>query len=262
MEFKKVLMTPELANDLLGRNEKNRSLQKNRVRLYASDMRAGRWKATAQPVIVDTDGRLQDGQHRLAAVVEADARVEMWVAFGADPADFDSLDLGSPRSAGQVLGMAGVAQSSLKAAAANHVLRYRFFPHLVWNTAASVSKSEVIKFVETHDLAVPVGAEMFRRHPGVSQSAWVACYWLVTSDSEAPEFWDDFAEAVKSGTGLGDGDPRLALRNRGMVSAVQKWGSGQSDVLAVIVAWNHYLSGNRVKFIKVMPTMLPMPGVK
>ena len=262
MEFKRVSVTPDLANALLNKNEKNRNLQKRRVQMYAADMSAGRWKATAQPVIVDADGRLQDGQHRLAAVVEAGVTVEMWVAYGADPEHFDSLDLGTPRTAGQVLNMGGVPQANLRAAAARHVLRYRRYPRLVWNSSSSISKSEVIEFVETHDIIIPAGAEMFRSHPGVSQSAWVACYHLIVSDSSAPGFWDDFADGVKLGIGLEEGDPRLALRNRGVVSAVQKWGSGQSDVLAILTAWNYYLSGKRVKFIKVMPTMLPMPKVQ
>jgi hypothetical protein len=50
---------------------------------------------THQGIALDTDGVLIDGQHRLAAAVEADQPVDMLVITGVDAATFDVLDIRS-----------------------------------------------------------------------------------------------------------------------------------------------------------------------
>jgi hypothetical protein len=52
-------------------------LSKRTVRDFAEAMRRGDWRLTHQGIAFDASGALVDGQHRLAAIVEADVPVEI-----------------------------------------------------------------------------------------------------------------------------------------------------------------------------------------
>lgn len=76
-------VTPELAKKWLEQNNgKNRSLSKGTVLSYANDMRAGNWDSEVGSAIsFDSNETLKDGQHRLAAIVEAGVGIWTWVCF-------------------------------------------------------------------------------------------------------------------------------------------------------------------------------------
>ena len=54
-----------------------------------------------------------DGQHRLAAMVEADLAVEMTVFTDVEPHTFDVLDTGKRRNAADVLAIEGEKSTTL-----------------------------------------------------------------------------------------------------------------------------------------------------
>ena len=72
-------ITPERASQLLAANTTNRPVSKAVVRSFAQAMRRGEWMVTHQGIAFDTRGVLVDGQHRLAAIIEADVPVELTV---------------------------------------------------------------------------------------------------------------------------------------------------------------------------------------
>jgi len=126
-KFRNVLMTPKAAAEALatveyiGPNERRstvRSLSPNRVAKYCKDMRAGHWRVTGDPIRFDSSGRLIDGQHRLKAVIDAGVPVEMTVAWNVPDAAVGAIDIGSARTAGQILGAEGIDLANQAAAVA------------------------------------------------------------------------------------------------------------------------------------------------
>lgn len=69
-------ITPKRAAEMLEANASNRPLSKTTVRAFAEAMRRGDWLVTHQGIAFDTAGVLVDGQHRVAAIVEADLPVK------------------------------------------------------------------------------------------------------------------------------------------------------------------------------------------
>jgi hypothetical protein len=67
---------------ILENNVHNRRVRDRVVKVYARDMREGRWKFTHQGIAFDEDGTLIDGQHRLWAIVEADVTIPMVIYEG------------------------------------------------------------------------------------------------------------------------------------------------------------------------------------
>lgn len=65
-------LDPKLAHSMLSlRALSQRHQSQGRVERYAMDMRADRWRQTGDPIRFDRDMNLIDGQHRLAAIVDA-----------------------------------------------------------------------------------------------------------------------------------------------------------------------------------------------
>lgn len=92
---------PMDAKRLLGKNyESNRRLRKHYVALLAEAMEAGEFNSqNGQTVIVGADGRLYDGQHRLAAQIKANVPMK-WLVVTVDNGSeaFMTLDNGAKRS--------------------------------------------------------------------------------------------------------------------------------------------------------------------
>jgi hypothetical protein len=109
MEFKKVLITPDMAKSLLEKNKNNRSVKMPLVLRYANEMINDNWNEnTAEMIKITDEGNVIDGQHRLMAVVKSNKSVFFYVAYGLSQEAFKYLDTGSVRTAGDVLKIDGV----------------------------------------------------------------------------------------------------------------------------------------------------------
>ena len=86
------------------------------MRDFAAAMRRGEWRVTHQGIAFDTTGVLVDGQHRLAAIVEADIPVEVTVFTEVPERAFDLLDTGKRRNAAAVLAIEGEKSAVMLAA--------------------------------------------------------------------------------------------------------------------------------------------------
>ena len=75
-------------NVRLDNNLKNRPMQKSLVTAYVTEIIRGKWRINGEPIILNCYGAVEDGQHRLTAVVVAN---EMWEE---DPERFENLEKG------------------------------------------------------------------------------------------------------------------------------------------------------------------------
>ncbi|GLY32006.1 hypothetical protein [Kineosporia sp. NBRC 101731] len=102
------VIDPARATALLATQKKNRLLGHDKVKQYAGDMKAGRWRSRCSTLHIDWNGALIDGQHRLHAVIAAGLGQEFIVSRGHDPDDQNHLDNGKNRTAAQQMGLNGV----------------------------------------------------------------------------------------------------------------------------------------------------------
>lgn len=99
---------PAEAARLLGTNsENNRLLHKDTVARYARDMRLGQWML-GEPILIDWNGVLIDGQHRLEAIIKAEITVPLVIVEGVDPEIRLRLNTGKPRNPQDALRVAGI----------------------------------------------------------------------------------------------------------------------------------------------------------
>lgn len=104
VEVRKI--TVSAAEKLLEKNHNNRKPRKSHIQHLARQMSKGRWKLSPQPIVVTKSGYLVDGQHRMIAVVESGATIEVLVAIIPDESQqeiFTVLDQGAARSVADIL---------------------------------------------------------------------------------------------------------------------------------------------------------------
>lgn len=223
-------ITPDQAAKLLEHNTENRHVRDNRVSLYASEMKAGRWLLTGEPIIMNGNVLL-NGQHRLRACIEADVPFTTAVFRGADSHVYNVVDTGMVRTAGDTLHHHGIPQYNVTAAAARLVLGYvGNVLHDPGKMAVASSRQLILQEVTAHREQYAEAARMsaIARKDGYNASAFagfVVILGRVIGDTEAHEW----TGPAISGIGLEDGDPRLALR---------RWTLGVRKASA-----NVYLSG-------------------
>jgi hypothetical protein len=207
-------ITPARAAQWLEANTTNRPLSRAVVRSFADAMRRGEWLVTHQGIAFDDSGVLVDGQHRLAAIVEADRPVELTVFTDVAEGTFDVLDIGKRRTAADVLAIEGEKHSILLAAMVRIVWLYHNRPDLTWTGgAAGVSNHQVVQTLEQHPKLrdfLGLGEEIAAA-TGMIKSAAGAGSYLVEEASRSSDLtaWYD---GVIDGAGLRKGDPRLQLR--------------------------------------------------
>lgn len=98
-------ISPSRARRMLENNEGNRDMRRAKAAQYAITMKAGKWKTAPEPIVIDKNGRLLNGQHRLLAAIIADIALDFLVIEGVDASLFKVIDRGMMRSASDALGI-------------------------------------------------------------------------------------------------------------------------------------------------------------
>jgi hypothetical protein len=146
MQFSTEQITPKQAEALLDKVPSyQRRLRPSAVRRYADDMRHGRWSISPAPIVVDTEGFVLDGQHRLAAVALAGITILMVVCRNAPASAFRGLDVGLVRS---VVDLSG-ARYDKEAAA---IMRTAMLPNGM--SSNGISKAAVLEALEMNEAEV------------------------------------------------------------------------------------------------------------
>ena len=154
-------MTPDAAYEALTFKEDalQRPVSVNTVRSYADQMAKGLWKLAADPVAFDVEGGVQNGQHRLHAVIESGKSVPMWCFFGQSPDLFDVYDAGKKRTAGDIFSINGEVNPNQAASVTKSVYRY-----------LTATKTPHPSITENRDFDIKVSSEAYEYYKALGPS--------------------------------------------------------------------------------------------
>jgi len=261
------IVTPKKAAEYLERNTTNRPLSQRTVREFAQAMRRGEWRVTHQGIAFDTTGALVDGQHRLAAIVEADTPVQVTVFTEVPVGAFDVLDTGRRRKAADVLAIEGEKNAVMLAAMVRTVWLYQHRPELNWSSGdAAVTNHQIVQTLEQHPkLRDFVGTgEQVAAATGMIKSAAGAASYLVSQASTGDlSGWFD---GIIEGTGLAKGDPRLLFRRvmfahtRTQAGQVPHRRETREHVTVYLKAFNAWITGTPLTRLRYVPRE-PVPPI-
>lgn len=210
-------ITPDQAAELLASMRRNRAPRKRTVQNYAAEMKASRWHMTGAAIVIDQNGCVVDGQHRLRACVLSGVPFTTLVVRGVDPVSQDFMDIGAKRTAGDALGMRDVKASGTAASALSYVERWMTVGHLnatgrvlPFTPADAVRWNDEMPGVAKLAAGGATGSKFLRRL--VPLSGLIAVQFIAqAADLDVAE---DFFDGVARGAGLESGDPRHAARER------------------------------------------------
>jgi hypothetical protein len=251
-----VLVSPGFAGTVLDHNPDNRNIRETKRDQYAADMRAGRWTLNGEPIIVSKDGLLNDGQHRLSAVIAANLCIPLTFMFGLDRESRYTVDQGAARSADAYLSMEGVENATASATIARLLIAFEttggadLDGKLVTNAAVRDRVHSDHRIIEAARYAVGIAKRAKSYAPGTVIGFCFYQFSKIDCD-DAGQFLDSFC----TGANLKPGAPALACRDR-----LLNMNKSRGPKIAVIFrAWNMYRRGvQRVKSNSLIST-LPLP---
>jgi len=204
-------VTPEKASQWLQNNSHNRNKSEANIRRLAEAIKNDEWKCNGESIIIDSTGRLLDGQHRLEAVVLAKKAIHCVVVEGVDPEAFDTIDQGRKRSNGDVLSILGEQDSKMLAAACGWVYRYQ---HRLMFQAKNLSPQQVQLVLDVHsDLrgSLPMGRYVGRSQICPPAIATMLHYFFCKVSVDHANL---FMQCLADGAGLDKDSPILYVRDR------------------------------------------------
>lgn len=256
-----MLVTPELASQLLEGNSINRPLDRNRVNTYVSEIKNGNWKLNGEAIIFDSTGALANGQHRLHAIVKSGIAVMMLVVNGVEKDAMKTMDTGKSRTAADILTLEhfdrGYGKTSMASivAAISMLIKYKAGATISSSggNRMLVTTSEINKFFMKHEsLLVNLDKEvrcLAKSTNRIAEASQGVALWFILHEIDA-NLAKEFLHAVYTGVNLKPETPQYHLRNI-MLSqrkSGKRKGFRPTDFIYLgIKAWNSIRSGRGIK---------------
>jgi hypothetical protein len=255
------LVTPEMARDLLERNLTNRKKKAVSIARYAKDMKAGRWLYAGDPIRVDVNGNLLDGQNRLSAVIESGMTIEFLFVHGLEPETRVVMDSGVPRSGGDNFHMNGEPYAALLASICKQAILYtdgRLDTARVFSVS-SIEQQEFLAAAPELREAASVASKL-TRHIGAPPSVVGLAFWILseTNFDGAAQFFS----LLSTRTNLPPLSPILALDSRlRQLKTNRQKSTVKQQLILFIKAWNAWRTGRTLKVLMLPRTTDPVPKI-
>lgn len=243
---------PTEAAAMLEGNIQNRNLKQRVITAYARDMMTGRWSDQGDPIRLNGDGTLLDGQHRLHAIIESKVTLELIVVRGVSKKSILTMDTGARRTFSDVLKLNGYINCTQLAATSRFLMLYEQGFDIRYKQP--FTNSEMIEWIESNsNITSHVHKVMGQSGPiiGRVRTPLAAIRFLAADKSDA----DAFADNLRTGADLTEGSALHTLR-RTLENAML---SKQMTVVPVatqamvVKAWNAYLRGDSVQVLRFKP---------
>jgi len=266
------LITPTIAHEWLTKNVNNRELNKQTVRYYADLMLRGQWRLTHQTIAFDEKGNLQDGQHRLQAVLDSGMPQYFYVFQNMPLANFMTLDTNRARRPSDTLYISGYKkQHMVMSTITSFLLNMAQKRKGVAMTGGSnrtnrITNEDVLQFVKKNEKILQEAAEVTNKtyltQRNIDKAALGGYFILfsIANKTKAREFMKMYATGVE----LTDSHPILILREILQKDVNAKKKLSRIDKLALLVkAWNYYISGkNEITTLRFDARKEEKPEVK
>ena len=249
-------ITPEIADTYLEKNyENNRKLRTGTVTRLADLIRRNQWIVNGASICFTVDGKLTDGQHRLAAIRQSGKTVESIVVRNLPENAFLTTDTGRSRSTADILHISGEKSAVVLACASRYLISWEKQQHFSFKARETVSAADALAILRKHPGlrdAIEGVADLNTVIKQIGPSFISVFFYLISTidHAEAKAFYDH----LFYGTDLSKGHPVLYLRNQ-MLARAQELRSVRFDPYGIgrlwIKTWNTFAKGERIDKLSV-----------
>lgn len=195
------------------------------------------------------DGALQDGQHRLWAIFEAEVPVESLVVRGLPAEAQESMDLGSRRNLRDVLALRGEANATALAAILNY--HWRFTTDHIRQATVKPTIPQALRHLDAHPALRDSLLVSKRLRQRLSISPAMLGTFVYEARSIDQEQADHFMGALDSGAMLSETSPIYVLRRHLEQQQLQQGHPSTGQLVTLhalfIKAWNAYRNGQEIE---------------
>lgn len=251
------LVGPSDASELMSKSEdtKIRKTSRNAVRSYLKELQDGEWTLTGQGITLDERGRVIDGFHRLAAIVEFGRPVPLVVVRGAMSTATTKIDEGRRRVITDFLAHAGETHVWILASALRWIFDWRHEQLGVGRSPNKLSPTinELLDLLE--ECGDPL-RENVRRVVGLNKTAVAriapnglqVMMWFHASRGLGDEYVDEWIQLLVHGAPGEEPHPVNVLRRRHLdtLSSPAKTRAMTEMYRAALYvkAWNSWILGD------------------
>jgi hypothetical protein len=232
---------PALAGVILSSNVKNRSIVQSRVNKYAGAMQRKKWRSekNGDPIRINVNGNLCDGQHRIKAVIESGTTQTFVFCFNLSIDSFKTFDCGKIRTLADCLSITGHKNSTSIAASLNLIQRWEMGD---MHGSYSLTNEEGVTLISKRpDIVESVEFALRVRNSNLMPRSGVAFLHYVFSKRNK-KMASEFISKMESGESLPKDHPIYVLRDR-LIRAKGKSKSHKMSRLKqlalAVKAWNH-----------------------
>lgn len=244
-----ITLTPELARILVAAMAHNRPVRQGRVDYYASLIESGEWTYTGEGIILSTEGKMINGQHRCLAVIQTGITIEILVVTEIQPENWLRMDQGSSRMGSDMI---EVPLRSTVAAALSLIHReqrgWRYVNKATTGRPLTPPETPAMlkAFPEVVDTAMwahdHTGVGMIRMPEGL------LAYCLFRARMHDRGKAEAFVGRLSDGLELTADSPAYQLRERLMANAASKSKLPKKEILALwIKAWIAFDAGRSLR---------------
>lgn len=251
IRYEKVLVTPEMAREILKNNPSNRTMVNTKIKQYAFDMGRNAWRDdTAEPIKLTENGRLVDGQHRLSAVILADKSVPFVFAYNVSLEAMKIIDTGLKRTNADMFQIRGIDNAPLLSSVIRKYLVYTGTKNYDPRSATvpyDIIEKEYDESPEKWQNIVRAVKSFTKNFKYVEPSILGAWYALCSDISQ--EDANFFFDRLSSGVGLEEKNPILILRNL-MIAGKYAELSVKIRYIYFIKTWNYFREKKMVSVLR------------
>ncbi len=255
-ECRAVMLTPEGAEAILAANSRNRRKRPGGVEFFEDIINHDEWGWTHQGIAIDTEGYVQDGQHRLQACVKTGKTLPVYITIGMPPENFGKIDTGMPRNARDLAYLRGEKNEAILTSVGRMLVQIEQHGG---EAARRTTKRTPIdrvdkKIIDAGDplraaatIATRIRRELKANVNGMALAIYLITMKLPEGDPRVAAFLADF----ETGIGLTDRtDPVWALRRYFIRHEGAKAPRAWEAAALVIKAWNQRASGNTKTYLR------------
>ena len=260
--------TPKNAQNILDAAIKsgciNRKINMNKVDRYVQAMKNGEWKQNGQPITFDENGILMDGQHRLKACVLANIPMTVMVHENVERSTFDTFDCGVPRTARQVVEMAGGKKYATQVASIIHgVHDLRSIGHTAMNSSNMTNtqvNDEYVANAELYDNVAQYASKcVVESKCAAPKLIGTVAYYLIKDRKQPIEEVETFITGITS----------IESSDNAYINKLRRWLmqhrmeriSDRTKLGYIILTWNAMVCNEKIptyseKNVEVMPSFI------
>lgn len=247
----RIILTPEIAEFLYGRNTNNRPITRSKVLEYSQALKEG-FVHNGDTIKVSLSGKMIDGQHRCLAVIETGISMETVIVFGLPDEVFTTIDTGRSRTTADTFFIAEIENHTRMTTITKFIINfekgfYEFAARGYSRGEKKISNAEALAFCQKNlkSIQESYGYGFTKDNKIISGTTLAGLHYIFKKKS--PFHADIFCKGVADGVGLAKDSPVYVLRKKLIEDARQKRKMNIYEKVAIVCkAWSFFVKNRKI----------------